>query len=59
MATSSIYTDVKIKNKAACRKLVRALESASSDKTPRVVFSRPTEVIKGEKIKEIFKEDNE
>lgn len=59
MATSSIYTDVRIKNKAACRKLVRALESAADDKTPRVVFSRQPEIIKGEKINEIFKEDNE
>lgn len=60
MATSSIYTDVKIKDKAACRKLIRALENASKAKgRKKVVFSRQPEFVKGEKIKEIFSESDE
>lgn len=55
MATSSIYTSVKVKSKAECRKLVAALEHAQDKKAQPVVFSRPVEIIKGEKIKEIFK----
>lgn len=56
MATSSIYTNVVIKNKAACRKLVKALESATKSKKKEVKFSRPPEMVEGEKIKEIFKD---
>ena len=60
MATSSIYTDVKIRDKAACRKLVNALERAMKAKpTKKAVYSRQPQMIKGEKIKEIFNEDNE
>ena len=55
MATSSIYTSVKVKSKAECRKLVAALEHAQDKKAQPVVFSHPVEIIKGEKIKEIFK----
>ena len=54
MATSSIYNDVKIKDKAACRKLVSALDSAVKAPKNKVAFSRSPELIKGEKIKEIF-----
>ena len=60
MATSSIYTDVKIKDKSACRKLIRALDSAvKAESSKRTVFSRQPKMIKGEKIKEIFTDDNE
>ena len=55
MATSSIYTDVKIKNKSDCLKLVSALENAKEKKVEEVKFSRPVETIKGEIIKELFK----
>ncbi len=55
MATSSIYTSVRIKSKAECRKLVAALEHAKDKKVPEVVLSRPVEKISGEKIKDIFK----
>ena len=55
MATSSIYTNVKIKSKSDCRKLVSALEHTKTSKPVEVTYSRPVEVIKGEKIKEIFK----
>lgn len=55
MATSSIYTNVRIKNKSDCRKLVDALEHAKSAKKPEVKFSRPVETVKGENIKELFK----
>ncbi|MGN1112703.1 MAG: hypothetical protein ACI4RP_05810 [Acutalibacteraceae bacterium] len=55
MATSSIYTSVKIKNKADCKKLVTALEHAEAKRAKEVNFSRSVEVVKGEKIKELFK----
>lgn len=55
MATSSIYTSVKVKSKAECRKLVAALEHAKTKKAKEVNFSRSVEVMKGEKIKELFK----
>ncbi|MDO5116804.1 MAG: hypothetical protein Q4D58_12035 [Synergistaceae bacterium] len=55
MATSSIYTSVKIKKKTDCQKLVNALEHAEKKKAKAVVFSRPVEVIKGEKVKDLFK----
>ena len=56
MATSSIYASVKIKSKADCRKLVAALEHAKEKraKGKKVVISRPVEIVKGEKIKELF-----
>ncbi|MEE1076420.1 MAG: hypothetical protein UHY68_04065 [Acutalibacteraceae bacterium] len=54
MATSSIYTNVKIKSKNDCRKLVSALEHAKSCKKNEVIFSRSVEKIKGDKVKEIF-----
>lgn len=56
MATSSIYTEVKIKDKAACKKLVKALDDAVKSRKPKVAFSRQPEMIKGDKIKEIFKD---
>lgn len=56
MATSSIYASVKIKSKNDCKKLVAALEHAEEKrhKTKEVVFSRSIEVVKGDKIKELF-----
>lgn len=55
MATSSIYTNVKIKNKSECLKLVSALEHAKNKTVNEVKFSRPVENVKGENIKELFK----
>lgn len=55
MATSSIYTSVKVKKKSDCQKLVAALEHAEKKKAKAVVFTRPVEVMKGEKVKDLFK----
>jgi len=55
MATSSIYTNVRIRKKSQCIKLVSALEHAKSKKAKVVKFSRPVDEVKGEKIKELFK----
>lgn len=55
MATSSIYTSVKIKSKSDCQKLINALENAKTTKSKEVKFSRPVEIVKGDKIKELFK----
>lgn len=55
MATSSIFANVRIKNKTACKNLISALEKSKQTKAEEVVFSRPVETIKGDKIKEIFK----
>lgn len=55
MATSSIYTNVKIKNKKDCEKLITALEHAKGKKAKEVVLSRPVEVIRGEKVTSLLK----
>ncbi|MBQ9882005.1 MAG: hypothetical protein IJM42_05290 [Synergistes sp.] len=55
MATSSIYTSVKIKKKSECQKLVNALEHAERNKAKAVEYTRQVEVMKGEKIRELFK----
>ena len=55
MATSSIYTNVRIRKKSQCTKLVSALEHAKGKKAKTVNFSRPVEEVKGDKIKEFFK----
>ena len=55
MATSSIFTNVKVKSKTDCEKLILALENAQCKKNKEVVLSRPVEVIKGEKVKDLFK----
>lgn len=55
MATSSIYTNVRIRKKSQCMKLVSALEHAKGKKAKTVNFSRPVEEVKGDKIKEFFK----
>ncbi|WP_281680405.1 hypothetical protein [Synergistes jonesii] len=56
MATSSIYVNVRIKNKTDCKNLVTALEHAQKAQAKEVVFSRPVETLKGEKIKDLFEE---
>lgn len=55
MATSSIYANVRVKNKTDCKKLVAALEHAKSKKAKEVLFSRSVEEMKGEKVKDLFK----
>lgn len=55
MATSSIFVNVNVKNKDDCRKLVLALEHAKGKKAKEVVLSRPVEVIRGEKVKDLLK----
>lgn len=55
MATSSIFTNVKVKSKTDCEKLILALENAQCKKNKEVVLSRPVEVIKEEKVKDLFK----
>ena len=55
MATSSIYVSVKVKDKAGCKKLVSALEHAEGKKAKKVMFSRPVEELKGERVKDLFK----
>ncbi|MDE7390174.1 MAG: hypothetical protein K2M82_04455 [Lachnospiraceae bacterium] len=55
MATSSLYANVKIKDKSSCQKLVKALEHSKASKGTEVKFSRSVERVQGEKIKELFK----
>ncbi|MBQ3969995.1 MAG: hypothetical protein II685_05900 [Clostridia bacterium] len=59
MATSSLYANVKIKKKVSCRKLVEALEHSKAKKSTPVNFSRTVERVKGKRIKELFKADDE
>lgn len=55
MATSSIYTNVRIRKKSQCIKLVSALEHAKSKKAKTVNISCPVEEVKNEKINDFFK----
>ncbi|MDR2903898.1 MAG: hypothetical protein LBU77_05275 [Clostridiales bacterium] len=54
MATSSIYTNVVIKNKTLARGLVSALENAKNKKSDEVTYRRGIEDMKKEDIKKIF-----
>jgi len=54
MATKSITKDVYIKDKALCRGLIRALESAEKKSAQKVVFSKKVTEAKGDQIKELF-----
>lgn len=55
MATSSIYTDVTIRDKAACARLLQAIEKSQAAKGKEAVLSKRVRVIKGNEIKEFFK----
>ncbi|ERJ00832.1 hypothetical protein LJB68_13845 [bacterium 210820-DFI.6.52] len=54
MATKSITKDVYIKDKALCRGLIRALESAEKKSAQKVIFSKKVTEAKGDQIKELF-----
>jgi len=56
MATKSILKTVRIKDKNLARNLVNALEHASEKTAKDVRFSKMCEEVKGEQIKEMFKE---
>ena len=59
MATSSIFTTVNPKNKAAIRKLVSALENSQAVKSHDVQMSRPVSEFTQEQIATIFGEKND
>ena len=56
MATSSIFTNVRIKNKAECQKLIAALECAEKEKSTPSDLSHPVDIVVGEAIKELFRQ---
>lgn len=54
MATSSIYRDVKIRDKHLGRSLATALENAKSVKTKSVTFQRTPQRVEKKDIKNFF-----
>ena len=54
MATSSIFTEIRAKDKPHIYKLVRALERSKSSKTNEVEMSRPVSDMTKEQIEKIF-----
>ena len=58
MATSSIFTEVKLKDKTRLRKLVNALERSQSSNSPQVNMSRHCSDMTPEQMKKIFGEND-
>ena len=54
MATSSIFTEVKAKDKRRISKLLRALERSSASKPEPVVMSRSVSTMSKEEIQKLF-----
>ncbi len=54
MATSSIFHNVKIKNKKLCRGLVKALETSYENKGKTVILSQRCQPVKAAEIKDFF-----
>lgn len=54
MATSSLFTEVKAKDKKSVRRLVRALEQSKASKSEAVQMSRPVHKLTKEQIEKIF-----
>lgn len=54
MATSSIYNEIKIKDKEFCRKLVNAMENCSNNKGKDVKFSKTVSELNADQLREIF-----
>lgn len=59
MATSSIFNEVKAKDKRSISKLVNALERSSASKHEPVVMSRSVNTMSKEEIQKLFGGDNE
>ena|GEM_PF-877545 len=57
MATTTIFRDVVIKEKHLGRTFVSALENAVNKSTKQVDLKCSYEEVKGEKIRNIFKEE--
>ena len=55
MATSSIFHNVKIKDKKLCGGLVKALETSYENKGKTVVLSQRCQSVKASEIKDFFK----
>lgn len=54
MATSTILRDVNIKEKHQARSFIRALENAENKAAKKVELGCSCEVVKGEKIRNMF-----
>jgi len=58
MATKSIYKDVRIKSRPACRSLVNALEKAKRFPGKDVQLQKKCREIFGEDIKKLFEHED-
>ena len=56
MATSSIYSNIRVTNKKFCRSLVKAMEDSKENNGKTVVISKPVEKLSREQIEKIFGE---
>lgn len=54
MATSSIFSEVKIKDNVHLRKLVRALERSKASRPKEVAMTRPHSDMTKERIQKLF-----
>ena len=54
MATSSIFNEIKAKDRSRIMKLVRALERSSESKHEPVNMSRPVSAMSEEEIRKLF-----
>lgn len=59
MATSSIFKDVKPRDKIAVLKLVRALERSSESRATEVTMSRPVSEMTKSEIQKLFEDNDE
>ncbi len=59
MATSSIFNNVKIKDRKFCRSLIRAMEDSKKHNGKKVTLSRKVEELNVEQIEKIFGEERE
>ena len=58
MATSSIFNNIKVKDKRFCKSLVKALEDAKEVRCKEVIFSKSVKALNEDQIINIFGEEN-
>jgi nitrogen fixation protein FixH len=54
MATSSIFSNIKIDDEESCRRVVDAMESAVKAKPKKVTLRYPVEEMNDDEIEELF-----
>lgn len=57
MATSSIFSNITVRDKAFCRSLIHALEHSKKDKGKQVILSKCVTELDQEQIRNLFTEE--